>query len=461
MWPTERMHIWAKVPEGRIEARTFEKDDAGYEAATAWVLERDGKSNIYFVVNDIDVRLGIDTREDPNDGDKIKPILMPRETDVVRMVATQVDSDPRANLDAKTPAEFAAHFEAEKQRLLDVYATAEPRLNVIVFTGGGCQGFHLLKDPIVVDHDPTRIRDAKLLNVALKRSPGFNGSDDCESLQHVMRLPGTINLPDARKVKRGRKATSSYLVRFDDLEAWHATAALPKAPPDPEEARNASGFSDTGKYATIKSDDPQLIKVDPKWIELGLRGDTESKYLGSDGKTDRSKMALAFATALIRAGVDDQIIASIFMDPTWLVGACIRDKGGETKRQLKRTIERAHKFVDEDFEKPALLGKETWLKTSAVFLARVWSDLVHFNDEFYVYRIAYIPMEEATVRAECRKFLGESRVVVAMDKTTGVFETAPFNPCRADVSELVDALADVCHIDREAALPPSWKNEVS
>lgn len=339
-WPTQRMHLWARVPDGLIEAHTFDRTDAGYAAAEKWIAARNGKSNLYFVVNDISVTLGVDKR--PDDKGVVKTILKPRETDVTRMVATHVDSDPRVDLNLKTPEEYAAHFAEEKARLLAVYDKHEPRLNVILFSGGGMQGFHLLKEPVEIGGDPKKVAEWKLANIALRQAPGFAGSDKVQSLEHVMRLPGTKNLPDEKKRGRGRVPARAYMVRFDERALWHDAAELPKAEPDPEQNRNAGGFQLKAGYEPISRDDPALKALEPRWLDLGISGDATG-YGG-----DRSDMAFAFATAAKRAGIADDVLARCLMDPEWKVGECIRDKGGERLRVLKRLIENAGDAAEDD-----------------------------------------------------------------------------------------------------------------
>jgi hypothetical protein len=332
-WPTERMHIWAKIPDGKIESRTFDRTPDAYAAMRSWIDARQGASNLYFVVNDIGVALGIDKRGG-------KTVLTPLETDVVRMIATQVDSDPRP-LPNATPEKQIAHYAEEERRLLDSYEAHDPRFNVVLFSGGGTQGFQLFRHPIEVNGDPSRIAEAKRLNLHLKRVQ--DGADDCESLQHVMRLPGTSNLPDGKKLKRGRKPAFARSVRFDDRSLWHDVGSLTKAELVPREDLNPI-FVGADKYEPIKPDDVELRELDQKWIDLGVSGDIGGKYV-VDGKLDRSRALFAFVTACMQMGIRAEVIARCLMDSSWRIGECIRDKGSNSPRHLRRTIDRAREFV--------------------------------------------------------------------------------------------------------------------
>jgi P4 family phage/plasmid primase-like protien len=248
-WPTERMHVWAKVPDGKIEARSFDRNDAGYTAIHEWIEQRQGRSNLYFVVNDIapEIILGVSTRGiDPKTG-KPKVILKPKETDMVRMVAAHVDSDYRVLL-SRDEADRSAHHQAEFNRIVGGFENHEPRFNVVTFTGGGGQAFHLFRQPISLEGDTTKIFEAKRINIHLKRT--FDGSDDCESLDHVMRLPFTINIPDEKKRKRGRTPALSYCVRFDEPDRWHDITTNPirsGLAPHQSPAMDVSGANNAGQ----------------------------------------------------------------------------------------------------------------------------------------------------------------------------------------------------------------------
>jgi P4 family phage/plasmid primase-like protien len=209
-WPTDRMHLWLKVPDGKSGARTFDRTPEGYAAMGDWIERCQGSANVYFVTNDVDrhITLGVSEREG-------KIVVKPREADVVRMVGGQVDVDHRT-LD-----------DAERDRVNGMFQSHEPRLNVITFTGGGHQGFPLFREPVAIDGDRRTIDEWKRINIALRQM--LENADACESLDHVMRLPGTINLPDRKKRERGRVPALAYCIRFDDCNQWHDAAALPKS----------------------------------------------------------------------------------------------------------------------------------------------------------------------------------------------------------------------------------------
>ena len=55
-----------------------------------------------------------------------------------------------------------------------------------------------------IDGKEAQYEDAKLYNVQLEL---LFGGDNCHNVDRILRLPGTINIPDAKKLKKGRKPT--------------------------------------------------------------------------------------------------------------------------------------------------------------------------------------------------------------------------------------------------------------
>ena len=82
---------------------------------------------------------------------------------------------------------------------------------VIIDSGGGYQAFWRLREPVVLT--PNNVVELEGYN---KRLAAALGGDDCHNLDRIMRLPGTINLPDAKKRERGRVPALARVVRWGD-----------------------------------------------------------------------------------------------------------------------------------------------------------------------------------------------------------------------------------------------------
>ena len=68
---------------------------------------------------------------------------------------------------------------------------------------------------------------------------------------------------------------------------------------------------------------------------------------------------------------------------------------------------------------------------------------------------AYVLIENGTMQAEISKFLVGAQVV-AFDAKENKMINAPFNPKSADVMEVYNALARLCHRELADFKPPCW-----
>lgn len=433
--------------KGRFETRAFAATDLSHslEAMRGWLTERQadrqtgslGWANLYYSPNSV-----------------INPVDKKTErTDIAALVALHVDLDVKPSEDQ----------ESGIRRLLDLvekYAVEsppgskhfEPRPpSDIIISGGGVQGLWRLASPVPINGSMEIAQDLKRYNQQIERDLG---GDKCHNVDRILRIPGTVNVPDAGKLEKHRKPA---------LAKWYSTSArtytladfIP-APVVTEEKRKWAGatFNDTGEYEAVSPEDPRLNSLDIKWKRIGREGDVDRQWTAVDGKTDRSRMALAFASACLRAKIDPKLIASIIMDKTWVVGACIRDKGGTVKRHLTRLIDRAQKFVEEDLEKPAVLGHDKWAQNAESFVARTFSEgLVYWRGDFYVYRDGvYLAQDDEWMDSTIWRFLRDSLLPDVLGND-GKWSYKPFNPCKSDVAEMHVAIKNLCMLDPETEQP--------
>ena len=153
-----------------------------------------------------------------------------------------------------------------------------------------------------------------------------------QNIDRILRLPGTTNLPNAKKRKEGRVACQTKLLWFDDVS--YPLDAFPKEAPGKEKPEPET----FGAFEDITPTDPRLAKLDQKWIALGFEG----KGIRENYAGDRSRAVMAFACECVRAEIADKVIASCLMK--WDIGQHIHEQGN-AERALHRTITRAHEFV--------------------------------------------------------------------------------------------------------------------
>ncbi|MEP3654464.1 MAG: DNA-primase RepB domain-containing protein [Litorimonas sp.] len=154
---------------GKMTAVIFKTEED--QALTAWLLAGAGLLNYYFLPNL------------PLEG--LGPVK-PKKRDIEWVTHFWVDVDVTGT------------------STLEALQKHKPKPSCIIFSGGGFQAFWALETPM---QDFTR---AERINKALASDLG---GDSCHSVDHLMRLPGTINVPNASKTAKGRVPTLAYVVK--------------------------------------------------------------------------------------------------------------------------------------------------------------------------------------------------------------------------------------------------------
>jgi len=313
-WPTDFPHVVAIAPDDRkIEARAFTHEDLRPGGpAERWIDKRQGRMNLHFSVN----TLGI-----PIDKKASK-------ADVSEIVALQSDLDPP---DGTNPEVFAEETVGALLELERVPST-------IIKSGGGVQALWVLKagDRILVHGDLNKAEDAECYTRGIEEmlaSRGLSPDTSCHNVDRVMRLPGTINLPNKKKRDKGRKPALATVAYYSG--AVYSLSEFPKAAPKqstpPHKSKSTSG---TANYRYVDPNDPELAGLDDKWKNPEL---ADEHYDG-----DRSRAALAFAIACKAANVSDETLKNILM--TWDIGQHIRDQAN-APRALDRVLQKARERV--------------------------------------------------------------------------------------------------------------------
>ncbi|MGZ2374078.1 hypothetical protein ACVI3U_001981 [Sinorhizobium medicae] len=156
-----RWDLAAIPPDGsRPEFRTFAPTEI--QAATAWIEERQGRAGLYYHVNEI--RPGIRHRK-------------ATKADIARVLHLHADIDASDDVTLQRIRSFA------------------PAPTVIVFSGGGYQPIWKLREP------STEFDRAECINMAIAHALG---GDNCHNVDRLLRLPGTVNMPNAKKQATGR-----------------------------------------------------------------------------------------------------------------------------------------------------------------------------------------------------------------------------------------------------------------
>jgi hypothetical protein len=253
-------------------------------AMKTWLKEHVATYNLYFTVNDVDAAF---TR---GKADK---------TEIACIRGLHVDVDPIDGNELKD----------EQVRIKALLKSFPISPTAIVFTGGGLQAFWKLKAPVDVntaldDDDDTRYAPAETPNKTIERLAGGKGT---ANIDRVMRLPGTRNLPNASKRKKGRKAADTKLVYFKS-----------------ERTYSLDDFADL----------PALPPIVETWLGplllTGERPDRDEPY------NSRSEASFAAVAELKKSGVDKDDARAVMLDPAYAISEHLLDQ-----KDPDRAFERA------------------------------------------------------------------------------------------------------------------------
>ncbi len=290
-----------------VETQTFTE----FERVATWVAENNGKRNLYFTVNRV-----------------ARPLTKKaQKSDIAAALWLHVDVDARAREERA----------AELERIRKVLADFTPKPTFIVFSGGGYQAFWKLKEPVT--DPPTKVEPYnKHMELVL-------GGDHCFNVDRIMRLPGTMNIPDAKKTERGRVATMAEVYRYDESAVYSLSDLAP--------ARVANPSAATSSSVNIPDIVPRLSGVDalsewnvPDRVKMIIvQGhDPDSP---KEGDNSRSAWVFDVVCQLVRANVPDAIIYAVITDPNFAISASVLDNGSSSHRYALRQIQRAKNEVEE------------------------------------------------------------------------------------------------------------------
>jgi uncharacterized protein (DUF927 family) len=308
-------------PPSKPKVRYFKTRDGIADQLREWTGR---KLNIYFTVNRT---LGTKRKKG----------------DITAARAFYADYDP------KSPEGIEAWRAGIEEKL---HAFVPPP-SCIVSSGRGVQAFWLLREPIPVG--ASNIGKLEACNEALADALG---GDDCQSIEHVMRLPGTVNVAGPTKLDKGFAPYSqAKLFHMDETRLYEPADfehLLPKADSGAQE--EGAGVAGSGQeheemphldsledIEALRGEDEQTGKL-RKLIETGdltLRLDPKR---GGEPYPSRSEAGFAVILTLLALGVPAAVIIAVFLNARWAVGAYVRDKANasaavetEIKRAQKKT----------------------------------------------------------------------------------------------------------------------------
>jgi len=313
--PINLVAINPNLPKGmNIEGHTF--PDWDERLIRDWIDKRQGKVNLYFSVN----------RPRPNARNKKL-----RKNDISSIIALCVDPDPRREIESQPGG-----FELERQRIessIRSLCSGTLAPTTVINSGGGFQQFWKLENEFVLPDGDSRAAAVDRVETIGKRLIALAGGDSIQAIDHIMRLPGTVNLPDEDKRARGRIPRAATIWTGGD--------------PQDAERRRSKRYTleqlerELPQYATGKSKSGSKIPLPFEWSEILDGAGTALKARldkliasnrafanrwagGATGlkDTSRSGMDMSIISMLINQGFAAEDIARIWIQ--WPYG-----RGGE------------------------------------------------------------------------------------------------------------------------------------
>jgi RecA-family ATPase len=232
--PEWYVQVVAIDPDGAITAMSVHTDRI--DELRSFIEQYQGKYGLYFAVNPL--------RRDP--GPKAS------KADVAALVYHHVDLDPRNH----------EPLNSEKLRLIAVVEESPIQPSSVVDSGNGLGVFYRLTEPILHDGN------TEALERINKRLEQYFSADRCHNLDRIMRLPGTVNLPTASKIAKGRSAVPVPARLLKQNSHTYSLEDFAFLPPVAEKAEAADlGDVDLGaidevslaaRYALHQQHDPDL-----------------------------------------------------------------------------------------------------------------------------------------------------------------------------------------------------------
>lgn len=317
--------LTAILPDkGKIFTRTFVPDELPEMAC--WIDSYQGIRNLYYTLNS--VRELVEKK--------------PEKSQISELIALHCDLDPRIGED----------FAEERIRILKTVASFTPKPSVIVDSGNGYQVIFFLRNPVPLDGSIETVEEYERYNRQLEL---LLSGDSCHNCDRILRLPGTINVPDEKKKKRGRILTLSKVVEWNDSKyqlSEFMAAPVKVQTSYPSKLEQLPGGEEkiriSGNIAPLYVEDlekrglvvPGATKV---LIIYGTDVDDPHKY------PSRSEALFAVVCSLVKAGADDDTIAGIIMNRENKISESVLDKTRPEKYAAKQI-----QSAKEEIEDPLL-----------------------------------------------------------------------------------------------------------
>lgn len=294
-------NLTAIAPDGPITSATF--TDA--VAARAWISKHADRANIHFVPNAAPQPTG--------KGGRVRKEDVP----TIEWLHGDFDLDKLATDHELAPMPMPGRKVAVET---DMELSAVPTM--LVDSGGGLQGLWRLAKPLPATAENVELAEATNRWLAMKFA---GGEPHCANVDHLLRLPGTINFPDAKKRRRGRTVVATRLVsstgELHRLDVFGHVAA-------------------PAKSSAVEIGAPEIVTdLDALASEYGLPD--RLLTIIRDGRlpepkaSDDSRSAWVHdaTCGLARHGVPGEVIAGVLLNTEWAISESMYDHPGRAPEE--------------------------------------------------------------------------------------------------------------------------------
>lgn len=320
LWPDGPWPI-VSLPEegGRPHFKCLKADDQGFAARRIEAMDQD-RGNAQIVFNDL----------------KGSVSEKPKRENIQAVRFLFADIDPDYSIEW-TQAQTL--LDAQVQELLEGRVEGIPIPTVVIHSGGGRQLLWALAEPVVTKGDLGIAEDIADYGRGIAERIG---GDSAISIDRSIRLPGTVNYPDAKKRAKGRIPAPVKLLHLD-MDRKYSLDDFPRAAPKPKRA--VGDIWDVQGPTELSDDLRELDQygVTARIKQLAQEGDLPGKTIG-DGS--RSDCLYYFACEMVRDEVPAETIKAVITDDRFGISDSVLNKPDGNARQdwernADRQIERA------------------------------------------------------------------------------------------------------------------------
>lgn len=253
--------------------------------------------------------------------------------DIDKVIWLHVDIDPAGGVEP----------EICRQQAIEVLKAGKdgiPVPTVVVDSGGGVQAFWRLTEFIEIGGDIEKAESAKRHN---QRLEVVFGADNCHNINRVMRLPYTVNWPNAKKRRKGRVPRLATVVWFEKERAYDISMFPPLQTTQTQFSAAEEAVLDIpANLEPVDIDDLDEYDVPARVKVICVQG----MHPDEVKENDNSRSAWLFDAVLrmVRCNVPDKMIYGIITDPDLGISASILDKQNSDK-EARRQIAHAKQFA--------------------------------------------------------------------------------------------------------------------